>query len=125
VSTAKTIKEHKDSTRAYFKREMKPTPRRLRRQETLKYMEMEKARKEKARKESEKFSKELKAEEEKYLDSIAPEERRRSKPIRKLREHIKTHRGKSANVSAEKPSSNKKEGYKGEACGKYRNAPCI
>ena len=118
MSTAKTIKEHKDSTRAYFKREMKPTPRRLRRQEALKHME-------KARKESEEFSKELKAEEEKFLDSIAPEERRRSKPIRKLREHIKTHRGKSANVSAEKPSSNKKEGYKGEACGKYRNAPCI
>lgn len=59
------------------------------------------------------------------LGSLYSEERRRSKPIRKLREHIKTHRGKSANVSAEKPSSNKKEGYKGEACGKYRNAPCV
>jgi len=98
VSTAKTIKEHKDSKRAYLKRQKDTTRIRLRRREDLKSIE--------------EVERQLKAEEEKFLDLIAPEERRRSKPMRKLREHIKTHRGKSAKSSQEKPGG----GYKGEEC---------
>ena len=73
----------------------------------------------------EEYQKEQEAKDEKFMDVLYPEDRRKSKSIRKLREHIKKHRGRSANTSAEKPSSNKSEGYKGEACGMYRNAPCV
>jgi len=98
VSTAKTIKEHKDSKRAYLKKQKDTTRIRLRRREDLKSIE--------------EVERQLKAEGEKFLDSLAPEERSRSKPIRKLREHIKRHRGKSAKSSQEKPGG----GYKGEEC---------
>ena len=74
---------------------------------------------------NEEYQKEQEAKDEKFMDVLYPEDRRKSKSIRKLREHIKKHRGRSANTSAEKPSSNKSEGYKGEACGMYRNAPCV
>ena len=111
MSTARTIKEHKDSERAYWKRERSPTSRKLKRQRTLE--------------EIEEYQKEQEAKDEKFMDVLDPEDRRKSKSIRKLREHIKKHRGRSANTSAEKPSSNKSEGYKGEACGMYRNAPCV
>ena len=46
------------------------------------------------------------------LELVYSEERRRSKPIRELRKHIKKHRGKSAKSSQEKPGG----GYKGEEC---------
>ena len=111
MSTARTIKEHKDSERAYWRRERSPTARRLNRKRDLEELT--------------KYQKEQEAKDEKFMDVLYPEDRRKSKSIRKLREHIKKHRGRSANTSAEKPSSNKSEGYKGEACGMYRNAPCV
>jgi len=98
VSTAKTIKEHKDSKRAYLKNQKDTTRIKLKHREDLKSIE--------------EVERELKAEDEKFLNSLAPEERRRSKPIRELRKHIKKHRGKSAKSSQEKPGG----GYKGEEC---------
>ena len=66
----------------------------------------------------------------KILDEVAPEDRRRSKPIRKLRKFIKEQRGRSAASSAEKPDSNKrpkgKKGWsKGERCRMYSDTKCV
>ena len=109
MSTVNTVKKHKDSERKHYQRSN--TKRYLERKHSLEELD--------------KYQKEQEAKDEKFMDVLYPEDRRKSKPIIKLREYIKKHRGKSANTSAEKPSSNKSKGSKGEACGMYRNAPCV
>ena len=60
MSTARTIKEHKDSERAYWKRERSPTSRKLKRQRTLE--------------EIEEYQKEQEAKDEKFMDVLYPED---------------------------------------------------